>query len=454
MARATGWIRPTAVWAMVCCVGASVWAVQMPVADAFDTDPRVGSGRLERRAVAPVPEVVLPSLTIGGPVDAASLAARLAAVPAGGVGDVVGVVLDAETGEAVYRTGAGAATPASSMKVLSGLVALDVLGPGATFATAVLRTADGSLVLHGGGDPLLSSDPAPAEHPAPASLAELAELTVADLRSRGQAEVALGYDASLFAGPGWNPLWPETFATSVAAVSALTVDHARPNLASPVRSADPARLAAERFAAALGARGITVTAINPGGAAGATEIARVTSAPVGALVERSLLASDNDTAETLLWHVALARGRAATPTEAAATLADELRRLGLWSDAMAVHDGAGIPAENRVTPDALAGAVRLALARDELRPLITGLPVAAVSGTLAGRFEQPDADAARGIVRAKTGTIRGANSLTGMVVTADGRPLTFAFMVAGGAGQTSARQWLDATAAALASCGC
>lgn len=453
MARRIGWIRPTVVWALVCCVAASVWAVRVPVADAFDTDPLVGSGRLERRAVAPAPDAVLPSLAVGAPVDAAALAARLAAVPAGGAGDAVGIVLDAETGEVVYRTGAGAATPASSMKVLSGLVALDVLGADATFATTVLRAADGSLVLRGGGDPLLSSEPAPAEHPAPASLAELADLTVADLRGRGQNEVALGYDASLFAGPGWNPLWPETFATSVAAVSALTVDHARPDLKSPVRSTDPARLAADRFAAALTARGIAVTSIAPAGSTG-TEVARVTSPPLGALVERSLLASDNDTAETLLWQVALARGRAATPGDAAAVLADELRRLGLWSDTMAVFDGAGIPAENRVTPDALAGAIRLALGRDDLRPLVTGLPVAAVSGTLATRFEQPDADAARGVVRAKTGTIRSANSLTGMVVTADGRPLTFAFMVSGGAGQTSARTWLDATAAALASCGC
>ena len=60
----------------------------------------------------------------------------------------------------------------------------------------------------------------------------------------------------------------------------------------------------------------------------------------------------------------------------------------------------------------------------------------------------------RGVVRAKTGTIRGVNTLTGYVVTEDGHPLAFALMTSGGAGQTSARLWLDRASAALASCGC
>ena len=46
------------------------------------------------------------------------------------------------------------------------------------------------------------------------------------------------------------------------------------------------------------------------------------------------------------------------------------------------------------------------------------------------------------------------NTLTGYVVTADGQPLAFAFMTSGGAGQTSARAWLDRASSALASCGC
>jgi D-alanyl-D-alanine carboxypeptidase len=42
------------------------------------------------------------------------------------------------------------------------------------------------------------------------------------------------------------------------------------------------------------------------------------------------------------------------------------------------------------------------------------------------------------------------NTLTGYVVTADGQPLVFALMTSGGAGQTSARAWLDRASSALA----
>ena len=60
------------------------------------------------------------------------------------------------------------------------------------------------------------------------------------------------------------------------------------------------------------------------------------------------------------------------------------------------------------------------MARPDLRALLSGLPVAGVSGTLDECFTAPETLAGRGVVRAKTGTIRGVNTLAGYVVTADG----------------------------------
>ncbi|WP_232549132.1 D-alanyl-D-alanine carboxypeptidase/D-alanyl-D-alanine-endopeptidase [Propioniciclava soli] len=482
MARRRGWVWPTVTWIAVLTVGVAVWVVRFPVAQALDTDPRVGVGHVAARPVADAPDAVLPVLPAPSvtptsdpatPVPAtpvpdpgtpdpdtpnpAAVAARLAAIPNPGGGDIVGVVLDARTGAEIHRIGDGVRTPASSMKVLSGVVALDVLGPETRFATTALLTADaGTVVLRGGGDPLLTSAPAAAgTHPQPASLQELAAATSAALQARGIGTVALDLDATRFGGPAWNPEWPDIFATSVAPITALTADHARPDPASAVRDPDPARFAATRFAEALRSAGIAVTAVNPAATPGdAVELAHVESPPVRALVGESLLRSDNDTAETLTWQVAVARGRPATPADAAAVLAEELQRLGLWTDGMVVHDGNGIAGTNQVSPDALARAVALGIAHDDLRALATGLPVAGVTGTLAERYTAPDSLAGRGVVRAKTGTIRGVNTLTGYTVTADGHPLVFAFMVSGGAGQTSARAWLDAASAALASCGC
>lgn len=453
--RRGGWVWPTLTWIVALTLVAATVVLQVVIRPQLTADPLVGGGRLDRPAVAPQPAAVLPELAAATtPVDAAKLTATLAALPKDGLGDVAGLVVDARTGTELYRTGGRAKTPASSMKVLSTLVALDVLGEDARFPTRSYLTGDGRIVLRGGGDPLLASAHQDG-YPHAASLQDLAAQTASALQAKGVTSAALAYDATLFGGPAWNPYWPPTFATSVAPITALTVDHARPDLKTWARSADPAKLAADSFAAQLAAHGITVT----GTAAAptpedATQLAAVESLPLGVLVERTLGDSDNDAAETLLWHVALARGQAATPDAAAGVLIAELKRLGLWSDAMVVRDGSGISAENQVTPDALVGAVRLGLERPELRHLITGLPVAGVTGTLYERFEAGDALAGRGVVRAKTGTIAGVNTLTGYVVTADGQPLAFALMTSGGAGQTSARAWLDRAGAALASCGC
>lgn len=450
-----GWVWPTLVWIVALTLVAATAALQVVIRPQLADDPLVGGGRLDRPATAAAPTAVLPELASPTrEVDAATLTARLQALPRDGLGDVAGLVVDARTGAELFRTGAGAKTPASSMKVLSGAVALDVLGADTRFETRSYLTGDGRLILRGGGDPLLASAHQDA-YPHAASLQDLAAQTAAALQARGVSAVALGYDAGLFGGPAWNPHWPETFATSVAPITALTVDHARPDPASWTRSTDPARLAADTFAGQLSAHGIAVSGTAPAATpADATQLAAVASLPVGVLVERVLGDSDNDAAETLLWHVALARGRAATPEDGAAVLAAELSRLGLWSDGMVAHDGNGISGDNQVTPDALVGAVRLGLERPDLRHLITGLPVAGVTGTLHERFEGADALAGRGMVRAKTGTIRGVNTLTGYVVTSDGQPLAFALMTSGGAGQTSARAWLDRASAALASCGC
>lgn len=453
--RRGGWVWPALIWIVALTLAAATAALQLVVRPQLAADPLVGGGRLDRPAVAQAPGAVLPELAVPtSEVDAAALAAKLSALPRDGLGDVVGLVVDARTGAELYRTGTGARTPASSMKVLSSVVALDVLGADTRFETRSYLSSDGRLILRGGGDPLLSSARQDA-YPHAASLQELAELTASQLKGQGVSSVALGYDASLFAGPGWNPNWPEYFGTSVANITALTADHGRANLTSWVRSPDPAKLAADTFAAQLAAQGVTVSGVSAATTpADAAQVAAVASLPVGVIVERVLGDSDNDAAETMLWHVALARGRQATPADGAAVLTAELQRLGLWSDGMVALDGNGISEGNQVTPDALVGAIRLGLERPELRHLITGLPVAGVTGTLYERYENPDAVAGRGVVRAKTGTIRGVNTLTGYVVTADGQPLAFALMTSGGAGQTSARAWLDRASAALASCGC
>ena len=89
-------------------------------------------------------------------------------------------------------------------------------------------------------------------------------------------------------------------------------------------------------------------------------------------------------------------------------------------------------------------------AHPELRPILTGLPVAGFTGTLTTRYES----GAAGLVRAKTGTLTGVNALAGTVVDEDGHLLAFAFLATGTPNTPEARSALDEAATALAACGC
>ncbi|WP_421014624.1 D-alanyl-D-alanine carboxypeptidase, partial [Glutamicibacter creatinolyticus] len=55
-----------------------------------------------------------------------------------------------------------------------------------------------------------------------------------------------------------------------------------------------------------------------------------------------------------------------------------------------------------------------------LRELAYWLPVAGYSGTLADRLGTADT---RGLIRAKTGSLSGVATLTGVTLTSDGRPV-------------------------------
>lgn len=91
-------------------------------------------------------------------------------------------------------------------------------------------------------------------------------------------------------------------------------------------------------------------------------------------------------------------------------------------------------------------------ANPRLRPLLTGLPVAAFSGSLSDRFHDDGSSDGAGVVRAKTGTLSGVSALAGVVTTEDGRLLAFAVLA------DRLSRWaepdLDRIAATLAGCRC
>ncbi|MEU9554805.1 D-alanyl-D-alanine carboxypeptidase/D-alanyl-D-alanine endopeptidase [Streptomyces fumanus] len=361
-------------------------------------------------------------------------------------------VVDLATGKRLYGTAVGAPlTPASTTKIATAVAALGALGPDHRLTTRTAYEADtGELVLVGGGDPTLT---ARKKAKGLASLRALADKTATALKKRDVRRVTLSYDTSLYAGSEMHPIGVND---NLAPVTALMADEARTDgsTSGPApRVSDPAADAARTFAGLLRAHGVKATPPGPSKATGrADTLATVASPPLSALVERMLTNSDNDLAEALLRHTAVATGKRADFAGGAAALATRLKHLGLPVKGSEFHDGSGLDRADRLTAGLLTGLLATAAdpARPGLRAALTGLPVAHFTGTLADRYP----DGAAGLVRAKTGTLTGVNTLAGTVVTRDGRTLGFAFLASETTDPQAAQAALDRLASALADCGC
>ncbi|WP_349294400.1 D-alanyl-D-alanine carboxypeptidase/D-alanyl-D-alanine-endopeptidase [Streptomyces sp. HU2014] len=365
-------------------------------------------------------------------------------------------VYDAATGKRLHGSDEGAGrTPASTIKLATAAAALSALGPDHRVDTTVVTDGDDGIVLVGGGDPTLTArDDAGSGPQRAASLKELARSTARALKARGKDRVRVGYDTSRYAGPALHPIGTDE---NLAPVSALMVDEGRldgSDRGTAERSTDPAADAAEKFAGLLRDEGVGTEGGVTSRRAGdrAERLAAVSSPTVAALVERTLTYSDNDIAEALARQTALASGQEASFEGAARAVTARLDALGLPGAKIA--DGSGLDRADQVSADLLARLLVRAAepGRPGLRPLLTGLPVAGFTGTLRGRYGHEAAG--RGLVRAKTGTLTGVNTLAGTVVDAEGRVVTFAFMASGTGDADAAQRALDRLAAKVADCGC
>ena len=121
-------------------------------------------------------------------------------------------------------------------------------------------------------------------------------------------------------------------------------------------------------------------------------IGQVSSQPMSVLLAQALENSDNVLAEALARQVAIARGAPPSFDGASAAIIEALEDLKIDTIGVEMYDGSGISTKDRVPPAVLAQVVALAVKGETpaLRNLLTGLPVAGVSGSLADRFQDPD----------------------------------------------------------------
>jgi D-alanyl-D-alanine carboxypeptidase/D-alanyl-D-alanine-endopeptidase (penicillin-binding protein 4) len=369
------------------------------------------------------------------------------------------LVSDLSTGKVLFRHGDGAVIPASTTKLLTSLAALQSLGPMTRFSTTVVAVGN-QLTLVGGGDPFLASGPAAAKgkYPPRADAFTLARRTAVALKAQGITTVRLTYDATLFTGPGINPLWPANYQPDsvVPPISALWVDEGKVNHRYVTA---PAAVAGRSFATSLAKAGIKVVGPVRAGRAptGAVQVAEMKSAPVGEIVQHTLSVSDNNAAEVLARQVALKLGVAPSFAGGAKAVFSVLDELGVDLVGSRIFDGSGLSRQNHLTPTTLLDVLRTAASPEHptLREVITGLPVAGFTGSLQERFDDGPA-AARGRVLAKTGTLTGVHGLAGVAADLDGDLLGFVLIADRVAVPNTlpAQHDLDLMAAALGACHC
>ena len=379
------------------------------------------------------------------------------------LGNVNGVVIDPATGEALYEKNAdGAITPASTGKILTAAATLLSLDPTEQLVTKVVEgDQPGEVIIVGGGDPTISSLEVGKEsiYPGAAHLSELVD----QVKASGAQVQTVYIDQSRYAAPALAPSWlPADIGLGyIAPIVPAMLDGDRqtdPAENYSPRTTDPGRTLVDAFADRMGAS--AADDIEKKAPENAEVLGEIRSAPITQLVDNMLNRSENTLADVLAHEVAIKAGEEPNFDGSSKAMLDVLRENGFNVDGVVLRDGSGMSEENKMTARLLGEVLAVAAGPDgkdprtaKLRPLLGGLPVAGGSGTLADRYTEADAVAGKGWVRAKTGSLTGINSLAGIVLDKDNKPLVFAFLTSGTVA-TSARPALDAVTAALRGCGC
>lgn len=405
-------------------------------------------------AVSVNPQIEAVSANAPEPTAAGVSRAIAASVRNPALGQFTGQISDALTGATLWTDSpAEPRVPASNAKILTASAALLALPHDQRLTTTVVAGPNGQIILKGAGDPTLSAQPRGADtfYTDAPRIADLA----AQIRKAGIPVSSVAVDTSAYTGPTMERTWDrrDIAGGDITPIESLIADGGRiePLDEYSPRVEDPAISAGTALASALGVSGRVTEATAP---AGGQVVAKVTSAPLVTRVNDMMRYSDNVLAETLSIELSMARGGPASIAGGVSAVEGALAEHGFDMTAVTLSDASGLSYANRVPAAVLDKLMAAASGPSQplMRSMLDGLPVAGGTGTLADRFD-PTTNPGAGWVRAKTGTLTGVSSLTGIVQTIDGRVLSFALM-SGGTSPADARPALDDVAGDLRECGC
>ena len=152
--------------------------------------------------------------------------------------------------------------------------------------------------------------------------------------------------------------------------------------------------------------------------------------------------SDNLIAELLLKTIgAEIKGTPGTGEKGLRAINEFLGEIGMEDAGYALADGSGVSRYNLVTASLLTDLLVYMFHNFVVMPeYLASLPVGGVDGTLTRRMRGMSAE---GVLRAKTGTLRGITTLAGYTVTADGETVAFSILVSNYLGSANPRRALQ-----------
>ena len=322
-----------------------------------------------------------------------------------------------------------AMTPASSTKLITAAVALEVLKPEFTYSTKVHASLDPSglaadVYFVGGGDPLIVRNEYVASEKygttSGTSLEKLADSLVAAGLRRVTGSV-VGVD-SRYDDKRFVDVWPQDFHfTESGPLGALMVDDGVV-LGQQAKPDDPAIAAATELQNLLNARGVLFGALPRRDLlpSGVPELASIQSAPLTSVIQEMLVNSDNNTAELLLKEIGFASKGTGSTADGLSAVHEQLVKWKLDKDVQ-LFDGSGLASDGRIPCD-----VFMSLLNTFSSTLPNLMATAGNTGTLRDAF---DGTAVAGKLRGKTGTLNGVKALVGYLPIANAGPVSFSLLM-------------------------
>ncbi len=319
--------------------------------------------------------------------------------------------------------------PASTLKMIVAVAALDRLGADYTLKTAVgyrgevdSLTLVGNVYCKGGFDPTLGNGDI-------SDIADsIAALGIDTLRGDICLDMTMKDRDRL--GEGW--CWDDDNPVLSPLVAARKDDFG------------------ERLLKRLRQRGITVTGnCREDEMPGSVHYIYKKETPLTSVMRRQLKRSDNLYSEAVFYHIAsdgATRSRA-TAKQGRQAINRLVSKMGFRPSAYYIADGSGLSLYNYVSAELEVAFLRYAYRHGEIYGNLSEcLPVAGVDGSLSDRMRR---GAAHGNVRAKTGTVTGISSLAGYCTASNGHLLCFSIINSGIRHTSSGRNFQDKVCQAM-----